>query len=217
MRLIAGFAIVATLVGVALAAESAATQPSTPEDSRSGWRTPLWKPGAGPLWFGFHPPGRELTVEEVQEGLGRWILRSGNTRLKVGSVTEKNGQTITAEIVTVDNSLVQGIEIDRRSGMVRQQLADGVDAWRWWGPPHGWGPWMEREGWRAPISFPLLGCVMFALLLIGFATFSILAVRHQHIDRRALASREGLDQLYARGQIDRTEYLRKKSRLVNRG
>jgi hypothetical protein len=44
----------------------------------------------------------------------------GNERLKVGDVTRTDDDTIVAEIVTVDDSLVQRLEIDRHSGRMQR-------------------------------------------------------------------------------------------------
>ncbi|MCG8069205.1 MAG: hypothetical protein JAY84_15225, partial [Candidatus Thiodiazotropha taylori] len=48
----------------------------------------------------------------------RLIMR-GNDRLKVGQVTEKDDDTYLLDIVTVDNSLVRQIEVDRDNGLPR--------------------------------------------------------------------------------------------------
>jgi len=71
-----------------------------------------------------------LTVDDVKGNLERWLAWQGNARLKIGSVSEKDQATITAEIVTLDNSLVQKFDVDRRTGMMwplRQYLTCG---WR---------------------------------------------------------------------------------------
>ncbi len=59
---------------------------------------------------------KELTVESVTKFLERRLSHMGNDRLKVGEVKAKDDNTIVAEIVTVDDSLVQRIEFDRRTG-----------------------------------------------------------------------------------------------------
>jgi hypothetical protein len=46
--------------------------------------------------------------------LERYLKQQSNPRLKVGEVKEKD--TITAEIVTADGSLVQRFKIDRHTG-----------------------------------------------------------------------------------------------------
>ena len=62
----------------------------------------------------------ELTVESVTKFLERRLSHMGNDRLKVGEVKVKDDNTIIAEIVTVDDSLVQRIEFDRKTGQRRQ-------------------------------------------------------------------------------------------------
>ncbi len=59
---------------------------------------------------------RALTVEKVKSVLEGRLAWHGNDRLKVGKVVEKDAKTITAEIVTVDNSLVQTLTIDKATG-----------------------------------------------------------------------------------------------------
>ncbi len=66
------------------------------------------------------PVPRQVTLEDVTQHLERQLARIGNDRLKLGKVTEKDGDTILAEIVTQDESLVQRIEVDRRSGKMLQ-------------------------------------------------------------------------------------------------
>lgn len=81
-------------------------------------------PGAG---WGSHCPNAEttaldkdLTVDDVRERLGRNLQMQGNERLKVGDVLRTDDDTIVAEIVTVDDSLVQRLEIDRHSGRMQR-------------------------------------------------------------------------------------------------
>jgi hypothetical protein len=66
------------------------------------------------------PAPRDLTDDDVRQWLDKGLDWLGNARLKVGQVTETDGATITAEIVTLDDSLVQRLAVDRRSGAVRQ-------------------------------------------------------------------------------------------------
>jgi len=60
---------------------------------------------------------QNLSVEDVRRYFAFRLERMGNKRLKVGEVKATNG-TITADIVTVDNSLVQRLEVDRRTGAI---------------------------------------------------------------------------------------------------
>jgi hypothetical protein len=84
--------------------------------------------GYGPGAMGFGWPGGgtgnlNLSANDVMSYLSRWIAFSGNPHIKVGAVTEKNADTITADIVTTDkDGLVQRFTIDRHTGLFR---ADG--------------------------------------------------------------------------------------------
>jgi hypothetical protein len=92
-----------------------------------------WADGGGPGWMhggrGYGPgwmrsgPGRfgssddlKLTTDNVKTQLDRWLTRRGNPRLKVGDVKEKDADTIVADIVTKDNSLVQRFNVNRHTG-----------------------------------------------------------------------------------------------------
>jgi hypothetical protein len=61
-----------------------------------------------------------LTVDDVKARVERWLAWRGNERLKVGDVKEKDADTITADVVTKDNSLVQRFIVDRHTGGFRQ-------------------------------------------------------------------------------------------------
>ena len=65
-------------------------------------------------------PGGLLSVADVRAQLEQWILWYGNPSLKVGSVSEKDEDMIVGEIVTQEDSVVQRIEVDRRTGWMRQ-------------------------------------------------------------------------------------------------
>lgn len=60
-------------------------------------------------------PKMNLSADDVRGYLTEQIDRLGNKRLKVGKV-DADAAAITAEIVTVDNSLVQRMKVDRSSG-----------------------------------------------------------------------------------------------------
>lgn len=57
-----------------------------------------------------------LTVDDVRANLEAKLEARGNDRLKVGTVVDKDDTTISAQIVTVDDSLVRTIEIDKATG-----------------------------------------------------------------------------------------------------
>lgn len=62
------------------------------------------------------PLDKPLTVDDVRAQLEQHLAQRGNDRLKVGAVTDKDENTITAEIVTVDDSLVRRIDVDKATG-----------------------------------------------------------------------------------------------------
>ena len=63
---------------------------------------------------------QNLTTDDVKGRMERWLNWRGNARLKVGEVKEKDADSITADIVTKDNSLVERFIVDRHSGFVRR-------------------------------------------------------------------------------------------------
>jgi len=65
-------------------------------------------------------PMMNLSVEDVRSYLDVQLERLNNKRLKVGEVKANDG-TITADIVTVDNSLVQRLKINRRTGAIEYE------------------------------------------------------------------------------------------------
>ncbi len=62
-------------------------------------------------------PIMNLSVDDVRGYLDLRLKRLGNKRLKVGNVAAE-GDTITADVVTVDNSLVQRLKVDRHTGAI---------------------------------------------------------------------------------------------------
>ncbi len=210
------FIFALTFLSVAGLAQQALPEPQTQSETPGRWDPPFWA-GARPLWFGYHPTGHELTVAEVKDGLQRWIGRSGNPRLMAGNVVAKDSRTITAEIVTVDNSLVQKLDIDRRTGMVWQmQRPDGWGAWHRWEPPH----WMDRSrhcvsDWRGWMPFPFFGMMLFIVFAFCIALVIAVVLWRTHGGRRfvgpnGLSASDELNRRYALGEIGRKEYLRSK-------
>jgi hypothetical protein len=59
-----------------------------------------------------------LSVDDVRTYLQNMIR---NPNLKVGDVKEKDADTITADVVTKDNSLVQRFEFNRHSGFYQPE------------------------------------------------------------------------------------------------
>ena len=62
---------------------------------------------------------KELSAEQVRAILAGQIAWTGNKRLKVGTVEQTDEESYVADIVTVDDSLVQKVEVDRRTGAMR--------------------------------------------------------------------------------------------------
>jgi hypothetical protein len=86
----------------------------------SGWRQgrgggPGYGPGARQ---GFMGPAVDLklTTTDVKTRMDQWMVRRANPRLKVGDIKERDADTIVADIVTKDNSLVDRIVVNRHTG-----------------------------------------------------------------------------------------------------
>jgi hypothetical protein len=68
--------------------------------------------------FGSHVvPAMNLSVDDVRGYFTAQLDRLGSKRLKIGNINTIGG-TIAAEVVTVDNSLVQRMKIDRSTGNI---------------------------------------------------------------------------------------------------
>jgi hypothetical protein len=76
--------------------------------------------GMGTL-FGSHVvPTLNLSVDDVRGFLTARLDRLNNKRLKLGEV-KADDSTITADVVTVDNSLVQRLKVDRHTGNIEYE------------------------------------------------------------------------------------------------
>jgi len=62
-------------------------------------------------------PMLNLSAEDVRGYLAVQLDRVNNKRLKVGDIKSEDG-TITADIVTIDNSLVQRLKVDPHTGII---------------------------------------------------------------------------------------------------
>ena len=76
--------------------------------------------GMGALLGSRVTPMMNLSAEDVRSYLAAQLDRLNNKRLKVGDVKADDG-TVTADIVTVDNSLVQRLKVDRHTGAIEYQ------------------------------------------------------------------------------------------------
>jgi hypothetical protein len=72
-------------------------------------------------WFGWRvTPMMNLSVEDVRGYLAVQLDRLNNKRLKIGDIKSDDGN-VTADIVTIDNSLVQRLKVDRHTGTIEYQ------------------------------------------------------------------------------------------------
>ncbi len=65
------------------------------------------------------PLAKDLSASDVQHMIEHRLAWQGNPNLKVGKVEEKDDNTVVAEIVTKEGSLVQRLEVDRHRGSMR--------------------------------------------------------------------------------------------------
>jgi hypothetical protein len=67
-----------------------------------------------------HGITEEMTEDRVRTFLEESLARHGNARLKIGEIATAEDGSITAEILTVDGSLVQKLAFNRYPGLFRQ-------------------------------------------------------------------------------------------------
>ena len=109
--------------------------------AQSNYRTGWWGPGMmggyamgpgmmGGYGYGMGPwmmtPYRtnqgalDVSVDDVKNNFERWLAWQANPRVKLGNVSEKDADTITADIVTTDkDGLVQRFAVNRRTGFTQ--------------------------------------------------------------------------------------------------
>ncbi len=78
------------------------------------------KSGMGGLFGSRVTPIMNLSVDDVRGYLALKLQRLNNKRLKVGNIKSDDG-TITADIVTIDNSLVQRLKVNRHTGAIEYE------------------------------------------------------------------------------------------------
>ena len=88
-----------------------------PGSMHGGMGPGMMQGGMGALFGSRVTPMMNLSAEDVRGYLGGQLDRLDNKRLKVGDIKVDNGP-ITADIVTVDNSLVQRLKVDRHTGAI---------------------------------------------------------------------------------------------------
>ena len=72
-------------------------------------------PGMGPRVV----PIKHLSTDDVRHFLEHRLDGQGYKRLKVGTVEAKDNGTVVAEIVTAEGSLVQRLEVDQHTGLIK--------------------------------------------------------------------------------------------------
>ena len=71
----------------------------------------------GPQW-NYRQTVLDLSPDDVRNYFEGWLAWQGNPRVKLGNVTEKDADTITADIVTTDkDGLVQRFAVNRHTGV----------------------------------------------------------------------------------------------------
>jgi hypothetical protein len=76
--------------------------------------------GMGALFGSRVVPTLNLSVDDVRGYLTGQLDRLGNKRLKIGNINADGG-FITADIATVDNSLVQRMKVNRSTGAIEYE------------------------------------------------------------------------------------------------
>jgi hypothetical protein len=79
----------------------------------------MMRRGVGPALL-YGPPTEGITIGRARTILQGALAWHGNPRLKLGMVEERDEDTIIAEILTIDDSLVQRLAIDRATGTFRR-------------------------------------------------------------------------------------------------
>ena len=85
-----------------------------------GHMTGMGPGGMGALFGSRVVPTLNLSVDDVRGYLTGQLDRLGNKRLKIGNINADGG-FITADIATVDNSLVQRMKVNRSTGAIEYE------------------------------------------------------------------------------------------------
>jgi hypothetical protein len=80
----------------------------------------MMRQGAMSLDDGVVRPIQHLSVDDARHHFEHRLKLLGNDRLKLGEVTQADEDTIIVDIVTVDDSLVDRLEVERHSGRIQR-------------------------------------------------------------------------------------------------
>ena len=70
-------------------------------------------------WGGMQVLRRDLTADEVKHMMEHRLAWSGNQNVKLGNVSEKEGDVIEVEITDKDGKVVQKLKVDRHTGWMQ--------------------------------------------------------------------------------------------------
>ena len=73
------------------------------------------------------PLAEDLSIDGVRHIMEHRVAMMQNPNLKVGEIVEQDDDTITADVVTQDGSLVRRFMIDRHTGAMRPAGVDNVE------------------------------------------------------------------------------------------
>jgi hypothetical protein len=76
--------------------------------------------GRGAMGLGVVTPSRNVSTDDVRGHFDRLLQTQGNSRVKLGEIKETDKDTIVADIVTTEGSLVDRFNVNRRSGVIQR-------------------------------------------------------------------------------------------------
>lgn len=76
--------------------------------------------GRGAVGLGVVTPSRNVAIDDVRDHFDRLLQTQGNPRVKLGEIKVADKDTIVAEIVTTEGSLVDRFNVNRRSGAIQR-------------------------------------------------------------------------------------------------
>jgi hypothetical protein len=74
--------------------------------------------GPGYGYYGYNRSGQSMTMEQTKVLVEHYLDSLGNPNLKLGKITDK-GKYYEAEVVTKDNSLVNKLMVDKKTGWMK--------------------------------------------------------------------------------------------------
>ncbi len=76
--------------------------------------------GRGAPGLGVVTPSRNVAIDDVRDHFERLLQAQGNPRVRLGEIKDADKDTIVAEIITTEGSLVDRFSVDRRSGAIQR-------------------------------------------------------------------------------------------------